>query len=154
MVSVNLHSENENKNHDQVQKGIWEPIQYRFRHLPVHIALLHTGKVLAFGGSGNDETHLNTPYPSEIFEPYYDDRTNITSSTDHHNNRIYEIPNTGIAGDIFCSGHAFLADGRLIVAGGMYKYDGSLLRLPIPPFSVPVTEILSDFSILVYGPCK
>ena len=34
--------------------GYWEPIKYKFKHLPVHIALLHTGKVLAFGGSGND----------------------------------------------------------------------------------------------------
>jgi hypothetical protein len=48
---------------------------------------------------------------------------------------VYEISNVGIVGDIFCSGHAFLPDGRLLVAGGTYKYDGSILGLPIPPFS-------------------
>ena len=49
--------------------GEWEPIKYRFQHLPVHIALLHTGKVLAFGGSGNDPNYLDNPFPAEIFEP-------------------------------------------------------------------------------------
>ena len=37
---------------DPTLYGEWEPIKYRFRYLPVHMALLHTGKVLAFGGSG------------------------------------------------------------------------------------------------------
>ena len=42
--------------------GYWEPIRYKFKYLPVHIALLHNGKVLAFGGSGNDPKsfHLDT----------------------------------------------------------------------------------------------
>jgi hypothetical protein len=158
---------------DPAKKGLWEPIKYHFRYLPVHIALLHTGKVLAFGGSGNDETRLNSPYPAEIFEPddlersdvdYHDNHVhnhnhhttsnreknsnsysnngNINSningkgsaSTNHQAGRVYEIP-TDVSGDIFCSGHAFLSDGRLIVAGGTYKYDGKFLRLPIPPFS-------------------
>jgi hypothetical protein len=126
-------------NNDPAEKGLWEPIQHRFQHLPIHIALLRTGKVLAFGGSGNDETRLNSPYPAEIFEPCYKDRTdgeNHHNNSGHNNNNsVYEISNTGIAGDIFCCGHAFLPDGRLIVAGGTYKYDGSILKIPIPPFS-------------------
>lgn len=39
-------------------KGEWRIIKPRFKNLPVHIALLHTGKVLGFGGSGNDEKKL------------------------------------------------------------------------------------------------
>jgi Domain of unknown function (DUF1929) len=131
-------------NDDPAEKGLWEPIEHRFQHLPIHIALLHTGKVLAFGGSGNDETRLNSPYPAEIFEPHCYDDTRDDGRGDHHrnnnndhnkNNSVYEISNSGIAGDIFCCGHAFLPDGRLIVAGGTYRYDGSILRIPIPPFS-------------------
>jgi hypothetical protein len=130
---------NNNMNdYDPTQKGKWEPIKYRFSHLPIHIALLHTGKVLAFGGSGNDESHLNSPYPAEIFEPCYEDtRHTGGDSEDEINtdiNRVYEISNNSITGDIFCSGHAFLPDGRLIVAGGTRKYDGSVLKIPIPPF--------------------
>ena len=49
--------------------GYWEPIKYKFKYLPVHIALLHNGKVLAFGGSGNDPKYLKDPFPAEIFEP-------------------------------------------------------------------------------------
>src|ERR1051325_2743310 len=68
------------------EKGSWEPIKYRFKHLPVHIALLHTGKVLAFGGSGNDETRSNNPYPAEIFEP---DHVDIIDD-DHHENHGHD----------------------------------------------------------------
>ena len=51
------------------ERGEWEPVEHRFHHLPVHLALLHTGTVLAFGGSGNDETRLDDPYPAELFDP-------------------------------------------------------------------------------------
>jgi galactose oxidase-like protein len=117
---------------DPAKVGLWEPIKFRFKHLPVHIALLHTGKVLAFGGSGNDENHFNDIFPAEIFEPdyYYEDGGEKNDSND----RVYEISNEGIVGDIFCSGHAFLPDGRLIIAGGTRKYDGSIFRIAIPPF--------------------
>ncbi|HTH23396.1 MAG TPA: hypothetical protein VL854_14345, partial [Nitrososphaeraceae archaeon] len=105
--------------------GEWEPLKYRFQHLPVHVALLSTGKVLAFGGSGNDPKHLNNLYPAEIFEP---------DDIGKDNGKVYEISNEGIQGDIFCAGHAFLPDGKLLVAGGTYKYDGAIFG-PIPPFS-------------------
>jgi hypothetical protein len=105
--------------------GEWEPIKYRFQHLPVHIALLHTGKVLAFGGSGNDPNHLDNPHPAEIFEP---------GELGKGNGRVYEISNNGIQGDVFCSGHAFLPDGKLLVAGGTFKYDNSIFGIPLPPF--------------------
>jgi len=34
------------------QKGEWKTITPKFNGLPLHTALLHTGKVLTFGGSG------------------------------------------------------------------------------------------------------
>jgi hypothetical protein len=89
------------------------------------MALLLTGKVLAFGGSGNDPKHLSNPYPAEIFEP---------DEIGKDNGKVYEISNEGIQGDIFCAGHAFLSDGKLLVTGGTYKYDGAIAG-PIPPFS-------------------
>jgi len=105
--------------------GKWEPVKYRFQHLPVHMGLLPTGKVLAFGGSGNDPKHLTNPYPAEIFEP---------DEIGKDNGKVYEISNEGIQGDIFCAGHAFLPDGKLLVTGGTYRYDGAIYG-PIPPFS-------------------
>jgi hypothetical protein len=105
------------------ERGEWEPVEHRFGHLPVHVALLHTGKVLAFGGSANDETRLRNPYPAELFDP----RTGTI-----------EVVDQTLAGDLFCVGHAFLPDGRLLAAGGTHRYDGeiSIGGLPdLPPFS-------------------
>jgi len=93
------------------RRGRWEPVEHRFGHLPVHTALLHTGKVLAFGGSGNDETRLEDPYPAELFDPEAGTVERVEQE---------------LAGDIFCAGHAFLPDGRLLVAGGTDSYDGSI----------------------------
>lgn len=106
--------------------GYWEPIKYKFKYLPVHVALLHTGKVLAFGGSGNDPKFLNHPFPAEIFEP---------NEIGKDNGKVYAISNDGIEGDLFCAGHTFFPDGKILVAGGTYKYDGSSLNPKLPPFS-------------------
>jgi hypothetical protein len=90
------------------------------------VALLHTGKILAFGGSGDDKTHLNNPYP-EIFEP--DSYT--AALLDAADGRVYEASNQNIEGDIFCTGHAFSPDGRLLIAGGTQKYEGSIFGFKI-----------------------
>ena len=103
-------------------KGKWKIIEPRFKHLPVHIALFHTGKVLAFGGSGNDPDKLKKLDNPQIFEPDYTGQTDGT---------VREITKKGIEGDIFCAGHAFLPDGKLFVTGGTFLYDG-LFGKPIP----------------------
>ncbi len=105
---------------DPAKVGLWEQVRFRFNNLPVHVALLRTGKVLGFGGSGNDETQLATPHPAELWNP----ETGEFRTVDQR-----------LEGDIFCSGHSFLPDGKLLVAGGTYKYDGKLFGLPVPPFS-------------------
>ena len=79
---------------------------------------------MAFGGSGNDQYKLKRWDKPEIFEPDYTEKTD---------GRVYEISDKGVEGDIFCAGHAFLPDGKLLVAGGTYKYDG--LSGLFPPFS-------------------
>ena len=112
-------------NNDPIIHGYWELVKSRFSYLPVHIALLHTGQVLAFGGSGNDPDYLDDPFPAEIFEPGDIEKDN--------NGRVYSISNDGIEGDLFCAGHTFLPDGRLFVNGGTYKYDGTYIWSSITP---------------------
>jgi hypothetical protein len=113
-------------------RGEWEPVEHRFEHLPIHLALLHTGKVLAFGGSGNDETRLHDPYPAELFDPY----TGTVETVDQE-----------LGGDLFCVGHAFLADGRLLAAGGTYRYDGGLPLPDLPDIpGIPEEPALPPFS--------
>lgn len=114
---------------DPAIQGMWEQIQFKFNHLPVHMALLHTGKVFAFGGSGNDRANLEKPFPAELWDPQTGELKIVAEE---------------LASDIFCSGHAALPDGRVLVAGGTFGYDVKRFAMPfwildqgipLPPFS-------------------
>lgn len=106
---------------DPAKVGRWEVAPQRFRNLAIHTALLHTGKVLAFGGTGNDPVNAGHPRDAELYDPADGSIT------------LVEQP---LGGDLFCSGHTLLADGQLLVAGGTYKYDNPLFGgLSFPPFS-------------------
>lgn len=78
--------------------GIWE----RLADPPifiVHAALLHTGKVLLWSGSAE----AGYPLVSLVWDP--------SNPADMSHTQSY-------GQDLFCSGHAFLSDGRLLAAGG------------------------------------
>lgn len=100
--------------------GMWEPITSRFQHLPVHVALLRTGKVLAISGTGNDPRNEGQPFHAEIWDP--------ARGGDGR-----EV-GTDVQADLFCSGHASLADGRILVAGGTRLYDRLRFGFGFPPF--------------------
>jgi Domain of unknown function (DUF1929) len=78
--------------------------------LAVHAALLHTGKIIFFGG---DEY---------VRQEWCDHQTNNTRlfDCDTHQVILTDSPHF----DAFCSGHALLSDGRFVVAGGTGNYDG------------------------------
>jgi hypothetical protein len=70
----------------------------------VHAALPHTGKVLFITA---DETTL-------LWDP-----TDTTPATfEDPVNQPHQIPNAASGYSVLCGGHAFLSDGRLLVAGG------------------------------------
>jgi hypothetical protein len=81
--------------------------------LAVHAALLSTNEILYFGGDQHDEAAHKA---SNI------DHTRI----DH--TRIFHVMSGTITRvsspttDVFCSGHAFLGDGRLLVGGGTEQW--------------------------------
>jgi hypothetical protein len=68
----------------------------------VNMVMMHTGKVLLYSGA------YTSSYTERVLDP-------LTGS-------ITEVPNPYY--DLFCSGHAQLADGRILVVGG---YDSSSL---------------------------
>jgi Kelch motif len=84
--------------------GVWELLPCDSQVLAVHAALLHTGKVLFFAGSGNDELYT----------------TGLRSVVWDYENGAFRQPFTPV--DFFCAGQAFLPDGRLFVAGGTKDY--------------------------------
>jgi hypothetical protein len=104
-----LHEYKINSQGYKEEMGHWSilPLPERFRVNAVHAALLHTGKVLIVAGSGNNEGAFKAgTFKSIIWNP----------ETDQF--KLIHTPS-----DMFCGGHAFLPDGRLLIAGGTKRYE-------------------------------
>jgi FtsP/CotA-like multicopper oxidase with cupredoxin domain/sugar lactone lactonase YvrE len=86
-------------------KGWWELLPCEAPVLAVHAALMHTGKVLFFAGSGNDELYT----------------TGLRSAVYDYQNGTFATPAAPV--DVFCAGQTVLPDGRVLVAGGSEQYD-------------------------------
>jgi galactose oxidase len=92
------------------QLGRWDPV-FELPNVAIHTHVLPNGKVLFWGRrdqpTGSLNEHECTPY---IWDP----RTGELTST----------PQPALADgtkvNLFCAGHAFLPDGRLLVAGGHF----------------------------------
>ena len=115
---------------DPPKTGIWEDVPFTSEVLAVHAAVLHTGKVMFFSGSGNVAVRHDSPdfgsIPDKIYTSVVWDPT-VTPSPGGDEN--YSHPDTirgddGKVFDFFCGGDTFLADGRLLSAGGTEAYPG------------------------------
>lgn len=96
-------------------RGSTEVLPYDSQIEAVHMALLRTGKVAYYSGF-RKPTRMETQ--TRIWKPQ-------ASPTD--DDKITE-PLTPT--DLFCGGHAFLPDGRLLATGGTMEYR----RMPNPAF--------------------
>jgi len=109
VVSHALHQAKVNSATYKKDHGHWAMVDVppQLRVNAVHAALLRTGKVLLIAGSGNDEERFEKgTFRSVLWDPA--------------TNRFTEVPTPE---DLFCAGHAFLPDGRLLVAGGTQRYE-------------------------------
>ncbi len=91
------------------ENGKWSvldvPTKYRIN--AVHSALLYTGKVLIVAGSGNERGNFEAgKFESILWDPQTDK---------------FKLIETPV--DMFCGGHAFLPDGKLLIAGGTRRYE-------------------------------
>jgi hypothetical protein len=73
----------------------------------IHAAMLHTGKVMILAGSGNNEKQFDAgKFHTLLWDPATDKFTKVHTPS-----------------DMFCAGHVFLPDGKLLIAGGTRRYE-------------------------------
>jgi hypothetical protein len=104
-----LHSYKINSQSYKEAKGHWSILKLpnRFHVNAIHAALLYTGKVLIVAGSGNNTGFFNAgTFKSIVWNPA---------------NNQFKLIHT--PSDMFCGGHAFLPDGKLLIAGGTKRYE-------------------------------
>lgn len=80
--------------------------------LAVHAALLRTGKIVYFGGDQHD-SGLNAA--GDV------DHTRLFDCSTYAITAVTGLPDNV---DLFCAGHALLADGRVLAAGGTRNWGG------------------------------
>ncbi len=85
-----------------VPRGRWDPVPSFPPHIAIHAHLLPNGRVLLWPGEEGPQQHKKTSQIAFVWDP-------VTGGS-------VEVDNTRT--DVFCSGHAFLPDGRLLVTGG------------------------------------
>jgi hypothetical protein len=113
--------------------GKWSTV-IPFKTVPLHISLLPDGKILYWGRDKvmvgtqlQDETGKSNTY---VVDPqfFFNDPLGHTTT----------YPNTTT--NLFCSGHSFLPDGRLLVTGGHEKNS-----------NFPLSEGLGDKSVNIFN---
>jgi Domain of unknown function (DUF1929) len=92
----------------------WETVTENSQILAIHAALLPTNQVLMFGGSEHNVAQSMSGDPQDL------DNSRLFNLGGGPLIETISSPNT----DIFCAGHAFLADGQLLVAGGTKEWAG------------------------------
>ena len=86
--------------------GQFEVIDPGLQLTPIHAALLRTGKVWLASGSANSERiHDEGVFRTYVWDPEDGSLGNLSAPW-----------------DLFCAGHTFLANGRLLIAGGVRAY--------------------------------
>ncbi len=93
----------------KAQFGRWDVIELPsdLQVNAIHSALLPTGKLLIIAGSGNEQAQFDAgTFRTLIYDP-------ATGAS-------HLVPTPA---DMFCGGHAFLPDGKLLVAGGTGRYE-------------------------------
>ena len=112
-------------------QGQWTTLPYAMPINPVHVALLHTGKVLVVSGSGN--VAGNTNYQAAIWDP-----------------QANTISTQPVAWDMFCNGMVVLPDGRPFIMGGTLQYDPFHGELRTSTFD-PAAGTFTDAQNMAHG---
>jgi hypothetical protein len=87
------------------EQGQWKTLPYTMPINPIHMAVMHNGKVLVLAGSGNQIQSV-PDFEGAVWDPQ---SGNITTQP--------------VPWDMFCNGMVVLADGKPFIFGGTVTYD-------------------------------
>ncbi|HLJ25375.1 MAG TPA: galactose oxidase-like domain-containing protein [Candidatus Angelobacter sp.] len=104
--------------------GKWETLPFMMPINPVHVALMHSGKVLVISGSGNEPS--NKILEAGVWNPGAD-----------------TVRTFRIDWDMFCNGMVILPDGRPFVLGGTLQYDPFFGEPKTAAFDVATEKFVS-----------
>ena len=130
-------------------QGLWKTLPTQMPINPVHVALMHNGKVLIVSGSGNLPS--DTTYLAAVWDPATD-----------------TVTTQPVPFDMFCNGMVVLPDGRPFIMSGTLQYDpfegdprtaaydpstGNFVQLQSMAHGrwYPTATTLSDGSIMVFS---
>ncbi|HEX5812915.1 MAG TPA: hypothetical protein VFY38_12470, partial [Pseudonocardia sp.] len=134
---------------DPARHGTWEELTFHSGVLAVHAALLPHGTVLFFAGSGSSQVRFRSPLFGDIGAG-----VPISVVWTPPGNAFSHPPTLRAADarpfDLFCGGDAFLADGRLLSAGGTLDYDPFKGRRDVAVFD-PAAETWSFVAPMAHG---
>ena len=112
-------------------QGQWNTLSTQMPINPVHVALMHTGKVLIVSGSGNFPSDTN--YMAAVWDPATD-----------------TVTTQPVLWDMFCNGMIVLPDGRPLIMGGTLQYDPFHGQLKISAYD-PATGNFVDLQPMAHG---
>ena len=113
-------------------QGQWTTLPHTTPVNPIHVSLLHNGKVLIVSGSGNTSQTV-TDYESAIWDP-------IAGT----------ITTQPVLWDMFCNGMVVMPDGRVFIAGGTLQYDPFYGQTKTSAYD-PATNLFTDLPPMTHG---
>ena len=124
--------------------GKWSTLSYSMPINPIHVALLHNGKLLVVAGSGNcPPTQSGCPSGA----PYGPSNKSGALLLDPTNGNIVQF---SLSWDMFCNGMVVLPDGRAFIDGGTLRYDPFYGSVKSSVFD-PATNAFNDMQNMAHG---
>src|SRR5712692_2384851 len=125
-------------------QGQWSTLTYSMTINPIHVALMHNGKILVTTGSGNCPSS-QSGCPSG--PPY--------NGSNHSGALVLDpvaksITQLSVNWDMFCNNMTVLADGRVMVNGGTISYD-PFFGIQKTSLFDPATNTFTDVQSMAHG---
>jgi hypothetical protein len=131
-------------------QGRWRTLDPQMPINPVHVALLHTAKVLVVAGSGNCAPGQTVPAGQPacpLGAPYGPANNSGALLYDPVANSFTQFT---LSWDMFCNGMVVLPDGRAFINGGTLQYDPFYGETRSAVFD-PSTNVFTNVQNMAHG---